>query len=223
MNNQYTQAIKALKEFGFNEAPSLEQIEKALTPTQKKQIKDATLVIVPPLSLKELISKFNEKQEIKTWLWNDLWDRYDFGSNWSVSFLLPELKYINQTVTQQRKSLEQESKSIKGLTSIDPRTYIMAQAILRESGQLMDESTWCRFIDEKEETIGGDAVVPDALVLGRGRLLLRGSGVGYAWGGNGVRRVVRVTLDFDSLSLLEPLSSELPDELTINGKVYRAV
>jgi len=204
LQRQYGYASKAMLEIApKQDIPTLGQIEAALTDKQKKMVKDATMVIVPPLSWQELVAAFDKKQTYETYIWQDLWEKYDFGSGIEVCFVLPDLEYTGKTVAQQRAALKKDK-----LPSINPREYITLQAVLRESGQtLLDKTTWCRFVDEPEKPIGGRVCVPGADVNARDQLVLDGSDVGGAWGDNGVRRVVRVALDLNLDASLEPFSS----------------
>lgn len=167
------QAHKILKQFTDLTPPPVPE----LTPKQRKYVEKhkAELVITPPLSLNEIIRKFDEKQERKTYVWKELWDQYDFGKGWLVDYVVPELMFINQTYEQQRESLKKAQKGVKGLRSINPRTYLILNAIRRErSEELLDATTWRRFIQCDMKKVDGDSVVGRVLSVG-GRTLFGGT------------------------------------------------
>lgn len=202
--------LKVLASFGITAAPSLEQIKSALTDKQLKYIEKhkAQLVITPSKALYELIDLFDKKQSQETYIYKSLWDQYDFGSSWRVDFVLPDLKFTNQTYEKQRESLAKEKKSCKGLDSIDPRTYIMLNAIRRENGEdLLDTSTWTRLIQLPKKSSDGDSWVP--LVDSFGGQVYLGASDGGAYSLVGVRVSVGQDLDFKSLSSFDSSSPSI--------------
>lgn len=161
---QYDRAVEAYKICPGSIYWPLADIEARLTYKQRKYIEknNAQLVLTPPLNLYELIIQFDKKQEIDTYIYHDLWDQYKFAQEMRVDFVLPELMFTNQTYEEQRLSLKVAQKSIKGLQSIDPRTYIMLNVIRRQNGEdLLDTTTFTRFIQLGRKTVGRDSWVGD--------------------------------------------------------------
>ena len=228
MTNEYTQAIKVLKDLGFNEVPSLEQIEKALIPKQKAYIKkhDGQLVITPPLTYVEILDKLKEVYSVPYWVYEPLWEQYDFGNDWRVDFVFPELKFTNQTWSEQQKSVDKEQKSCKGLQSIDARTYFMLNAIRTNNYKgLLDSTTgFTRLVQHDMKPVGGGGSY-GPVVYSHGGGLYPGRSDERAFPSDGVRFLMGLNLNLSTFSTSsgDSLSSDLPDELTINGKIYRAV
>jgi hypothetical protein len=107
------------------------------------------------------------------------------------------LVHANHTVPEQRAAIEREQDAAKDagveLSPANITEYLVTQAKRRQAGlPLLDKRTVTRFTQYPDKNIDGNSLVPDADVLDRGRLGLRGSRVGIAWAGDGVRRVVRV-------------------------------
>lgn len=225
LQTQYATAVEVFKELApTQQAPSLKSIEAALNPKQLKYIEKhkAELVIAPALSLYDLIEQIDKKQPKKTYIYHDLWDQYELGSELRVDFLVPKLMFTSQTYEQQRRSIASAKKNLKGLRAVDPRAYLVAQVIRRETGrELLDQYTWRVTAQPPKESVGGGSVV--------GRVLSDGGGFGLDWGygragpDGGVGLSVGLELNSQPSDLVGSFASELPDELTINGKVYRAV
>ena len=169
----------------------------------------------------KLIDYFDMGQEYDTAIWHALWDRltsadHNHGvTDLSAAVMLNDttdpadrtrpangyneagLVYVNQTVPQQRTSLETEQgEAAKSGVQLDPAgitEYVVVQAKRRLAGRpLLDKPTVTRFPQYPDKKIGGDVVVPDAYVDDYDRLYLDGSYVGYGWDRAGVRREVRV-------------------------------
>lgn len=194
LNEQYTQAVKALKELGLDCPFTEEQI--TLTNEQEKDFKkkNAVLVITPEISkdftFYDLIAAFDKKQSVKSYIYKDLWDKYDLTQPAKASFILqnqehnyePHLHYLGKTLAKQRELLKKNNQM-----AMDPVEYILLQTIHRmNTGKLLDNSTWVRFAGLENKTVDGDSVVGFAHSDG-GRFGLDGSyGSGYWFGGVGV-------------------------------------
>lgn len=197
MNDQYYQAIKVLKDFGYLSPVSLKDIEKALTSKQKAYIKkhNGQLVITPPLTNKEILEKIKEVYDVPFWIYVALWDQYDFGNDWRVDFVFPELKFTNQTWSEQQASVKKEQKSVKGLQSINPRTYFMLNAINKENGgSLLDTSTFTRLVQYDMKSVVGDSY--GLYVYSDGGGFYPDGSYGRAYPNGGVRFVMGLDLDF---------------------------
>lgn len=200
LQTQYNQAAEIFREYTQTQPPALQGLK--ITPKQQAYMEkhDGFLVITPPLGLYDLIEIFDRKQDNKTWVYKELWDKYDFGSALRVDYIVTETMFLNQTYEQQKKSLAKAKKSLKGLNSIDPRTYVMAQAIVRSQGKpLLNAQDWLRLVQlPMKKTVDGDSLVGD-VDSGGGQLRLDGS-LGYALPCGGVGLSVAVPLNFEILS-----------------------
>jgi len=202
------QAIKVLKDFGYLSPVSLKDIEKALTSKQKAYIKkhNGQLVITPPLTDKEILEKIKEVYDVPFWIYVALWDQYDFGNDWRVDFVFPELKFTNQTWSEQQASVKKEQKSVKGLQSINPRTYFMLNAINKENGgSLLDTSTFTRLVQYDMKSVGGGSYGPVVRSDGGGFYPFGSLGLARPYGG--VRFVMGLDLDFKSLASTNKVSA----------------
>lgn len=209
---QYNIAVKVFKEFApTQQVPTLESIQETLTDKQKKYIEshDGFLVLTPALDLYNIIQNFDDKQAKKTWIYHALWDQYKLGNDLRIDFVLPEVAFRNQTYEQQKKSLTKARKSLKGLQSIDPRTYIMAQAIRREQGtKLFNNSDWIRFIHLPFKMVGGDSWVGGARSVGDRPGLGRGVGEADPFVGVGLSvRLNTSDLEFSDSSSVSELDA----------------
>lgn len=209
MELEYQQARVALNKIGVTGAPTLQQIKANLTDKQKRYIKknNCTLVITPALSLEELVKEFDKQAPRETYVYSALWDQYDLGSDVRVDFVHPELHFTSQTYDQQRDSLRTAQKSVKGLQSIDPRTYVMLQLLSKEP---TDETTWMRFVQLDKKKVVGDSIV--GRVYSFDGLLLFSWSFGYAYSYGGVG--LSVELNLSTLSL--PVSSAVTFPLSSN-------
>jgi len=227
LQTQYNQAASALSVLGYSKnLPSLPRIKKAFTAEQLAYTTKhkATLVITPPSNLYDLIKAFDKKQKTESYIYKYLLDQYDLSSDkWRVDFVLPDLMFTSQTSDEQKKSLRKQQKNYKvGLQSIDPRTYVMLDAIRIENGEkLLDGTTFTRFAQLPMKTSGGYSWVPRVDSVGGRVYLDRSRGRAYSY--EGLRASVGLELNTSTSPLPDSFSSELPEELTINGKMYRAV
>lgn len=218
MKDQYNQAVETLKILGFYPIPSLGQIEGLFTKKQLDYIDKhkATLVLTPPTSLKEIIKKFDKGQKDNTYVYTTLWDQYDISlANWRVDFVLSELFFTSQTYQDQKKSLAKTKKSIAGLQSINPLTYIVLQATSKP--HYLDAKTWTRFIQYDMKNAGGDSWVPSA-DSGVSRLKLAGS-YGHADSFVGVRLSVGAEISGFELSISS--AAPLPSKFDESAKILK--
>ena len=134
MEEQYEQAVKALKELAPEQnAPTLRSIKDSLTDKQRKYIDkhNGMLVISPAITedftFKDLLTNYDKKQKKSTYIYKDLWDQYDLKAPMKTSFVLVEGDnfdfgvYSNQTLEKQRDSLKKTKKSLNGLDSLSVR------------------------------------------------------------------------------------------------------
>lgn len=222
LQTQYNQAVKTFKDLAPNQLiPTFESIK--ITKAQMAYIEKhpGQLVITPALEFYHLIEQIDKKQKTPTYIFKELWDQYDLGSELRVDYVVDELMFTDQSYEDQRKSLA-KTKTIQGEQVVDPRAYFMAQAIRRDNNQeLLDQLTFRRFIQLPPKTVVGDSWVGVANSHGGQLWVDRSYGFANPRGGVGFS----VGLDFDTstLELPESFSSEFPDELMINLKTYRAM
>lgn len=212
LEKQYNQNKKAYETLGIEIPVSLENVKSKLTKYQKAAISKGTgqLVIAPAInkgfSFKDLLEKYQSKYSL--WVWDDLWDQYDLSGSASITVLSnvvgnqykdPYVQHTNKTIEEQRK--------IKA-EFMNPTEALILQTILKEQGQTLAPSTWIRFPQLENKTVGGRSVV-GRVNSGGGRFRLGGD-VGYASSLEGAVVSVghRILLDLQASSLSSNLASD---------------
>lgn len=185
-------------------------------------VDDATLVIVPNKvfeweKIKKLAEAFGEDQPYATYTYGEIYEKY---SAEKLSGKLDGQKayrylYIPANLTES-ETVSNLAKKYKNKRIPSVLEAICFWYSLRATGKNLNfTTTYIRHIDLKLQTVGGWPVVPGSYVSAGGKPYLDRSDAGRV---NGARLAVGTNLE--PLPLSE--SFPLPDELTINGKVYRS-
>lgn len=157
LKSQYNDAIKALKVLGVEQlVPSFEEIKQTMPKTQPKGTR---LVITPAigetLSFMELVARFDQKQAFESYIYRELWEKYDLSAPMKVSLAYEEPMFFNQTFSEQVQSVAKHKAD-----SMTPAEYVMLSAIRRENNQEpLDKTTYRRFTCLNYMTVDGDSVV----------------------------------------------------------------
>lgn len=217
---QYNKAVETFKQLNPDSpVPTLASINKNLTKRHKELLKDnVELVIAPAITknfaLDDMLTNFDGNEPIPHYTWSDLWDKLDHTAPMTVSLVLmdgdnvyaePGLVHTNKTVSEQRAALKKEKYE-----SISIAEYLVLWKI---EGKL-DVITWTRLVSYPDTKLAGGAVVVPYVRSGGRQLKLSESNVGYDWGTGGVRRVLRVSGDFE----LEPLPESSASVIDITYK-----
>lgn len=222
LKTQYNQALKAFKQLApEQEPPTLASIEAALTDKQRRQVEkyDGRLIISPAItkdfSLNNLIANYDKTHQ-KTWIWEPLWNQYDHTCPITAGFVLhmsdhqdAGLHFTNQSWDEEKASLRNLAKSIKGLRSISVGEWLALQTMNGKA--LLDKTTLTRLIHMERKTVGGDSCGPFVRVSGS-RAYLDWS-YGYPYGDRGVRFLVGLNLS--------PQPSILPSSLSLSDSALQ--